>query len=233
MHMIGEVNNHVALMFLLMITVALAAGIYTRYAAAKRRGELLAWAQSKGLSFSPAKQFSLGDRFGSFHCLQTGQDRYAYNIIQGPWPPERQAICFDYLYVTGSGKNRTTHTFSAAVMTSKVPLKPLLIRPENLFDKFAEFLGFEDIDFESAEFSRAFYVKSSDRRWAYDVLHPRAMEFLLARPRFAIQFDTGCAIAFRSTVFSTRDFQSACDTLSGLLDGLPEYLVRQQTGGQT
>jgi len=232
MHMIGESSNS-GLWVLLLGAAFLAVLAYGFYATAKRRSELLAWAQCKGLSFSPAKHFSLGDRFARFLCLQTGRDRYAYNIIQGLWPPGRQAICFDYHYVTGSGKNRRTHTFSAAVVTSKVPLQPLLIRPENLFDRLTEFLGFDDIDFESAEFSRAFFVKSPDRRWAYDVLHARTMEFLLAQPRFAIQFDTGCAIAYRSTVFSTRDFESACDVLSGLLDRLPEYLVQQQTGGQT
>ena len=45
---------------------------------------------------------------------------------------------------------------------------------------FGEFFGHDDIDFESAEFSRNFYVKSSDRKWAFDILHARAMEFLLA-----------------------------------------------------
>ena len=39
--------------------------------------------------------------------------------------------------------------------------------------------NFDDIDFESDEFSRKFYVQSSDRKFAYDVLHPRMMEFLL------------------------------------------------------
>ena len=56
----------------------------------------------------------------------------------------------------------------------------LLIRPEGFFDKVAGAFGFDDIDFESEEFSRAFFVKSSDKRFAYDVLHPRMLELLMA-----------------------------------------------------
>ena len=33
--------------------------------------------------------------------------------------------------------------------------------------------------FESAEFSRRFHVSSPDKRFAYDVIDPRMMEFLL------------------------------------------------------
>ena len=46
--------------------------------------------------------------------------------------------------------------FSTIVVESDVVLEPLFIRPERLFDKVKEFVGIDDIDFESAEFSRKF-----------------------------------------------------------------------------
>jgi hypothetical protein len=104
----------------------------------------------------------------------------------------------------------------------------LFVRPEGIWDKITEFIGFDDIDFESAEFSRKFYVKAEDKRWAYDVIHPRVMEFLLAAPRFPIQFGPDCVIAYRGSTFSTLDFESAAGVIGGILDRLPEYLVKQQ-----
>ena len=59
-------------------------------------------------------------------------------------------------------------------------LPDLFIRREGIFDSVKRAFGFDDIDFESAEFSKRFFVKSSDKRFAYDVIHPKMMEFLLA-----------------------------------------------------
>ncbi|MDY7011318.1 MAG: hypothetical protein SVV80_11300, partial [Planctomycetota bacterium] len=109
-------------------------------------------------------------------------------------------------------------------------LKPLYIRREHFFDKLTEFFGFDDIDFESAEFSRKFFVKSPNKRWAYDVIHQRMMEYLLAAPDFGIQFDLMHIIAWRGRKFKPADFQAAAEMICGMLERLPEYVVRQQKG---
>jgi hypothetical protein len=152
--------------------------------------------------------------------------------MRGQWQ-EKQFVGFDYHYETYSrdskGRRQTHHHhFSGVILTSPIPLKPLYIRPEGFFDKITEFFGADDIDFESAEFSRKFYVKSPDRRWAYDVIHTRMMEFLLEQPRFSLQFDPSCIIAWNKRRFSPQDFATAGDLIHGLLDRLPNYLVKQQ-----
>jgi hypothetical protein len=171
----------------------------------------------------------LDEQFHGFDCLRRGRSRYGYNRISGEWNG-REILGFDYHYVTGSGKNQQTHRFSAVILQSRVPLKPLYLRPEGFFDKVTEFFGLDDIDFESAEFSRQFYVKSPDRRWAYDVIHQRAMEFLLQMPRFSIKFDLMHIAAWRDKRFRPQEFEQAASVISGLLDRLPEYVLRQQTG---
>jgi hypothetical protein len=83
----------------------------------------------------------------------------------------------------------------------------LFIRRENLFDKVAGFLGFDDIDFESAEFSDRFIVKSRDKRFAYDVLHPRMMEFLLDGAPPTVEFRHGqCCLNFGEKCWSPAEF---------------------------
>jgi len=202
---------------------------YNFHTAAKRRKELAAWAHSKGLSFHPSKDRGMDDRFDEFKCLRQGHSRYAYNIISGEWAA-LPITAFDYHYATGSGKNRSDHHFSAAIITSPIPLKPLYVRREGFFDKVTEFFGLDDIDFESAEFSRQFFVKSPDKRWAYDVIHQRMMEYLMSAPEFSVQFDSGHIIAWRSRRFRAADFHDAAELIRGILERLPEYLVQQQKG---
>lgn len=216
--------------FYVIVAVLVIAGIaYAFYASAQRRKELAAWAHANGMNFSPVKNHSFDDRHVNFKCLRRGHSRYAYNIMEGKWN-DLPITAFDYHYATGSGKNRSDHYFSAVIITSPVPLKPLYIRREHFFDKLTEFIGFDDIDFESAEFSRKFFVKSPDKRWAYDVIHQRMMEYLLAAPDFGIQFDLMHIIAWRGRKFKPADFQAAAEMICGMLERLPEYVVRQQKG---
>jgi len=193
---------------------------------AKRHKDIAAWASSKGLSFDAGNDRSFDDRYPEFRCLRRGRSRSASHIAEGDWNG-RRVTAFDYRYVTGEGKSRSTHHFSAAILRSEVPLKPLYIRSEHVFDKVTEFLGIDDIDFESAVFSREFHVKSPDKRWAYDVIHQRTMEFLLAMPRFSIEFGTRNVMVWRNRRFKPSTFEEAIAVASGILDRLPDYLLRE------
>jgi len=218
-------------LFIIVFIIVIVAVIVMGYlSSAKRRKELLAWAASHGLSFTSDKEHGMDSRFSAFKCLQQGDSRYAYNITTGDWKG-LAFLGFDYHYVTGSGKNRSTHNFSAVVLGSPVPLKPLYIRREGFFDKITEFFGLDDIDFESAEFSRKFYVKAQDKRWAYDVIHQRMMEYLLSAPEFTLQFDFGAVIAWRNKCLDPEEFESAAELIRGMYDRLPDYVLKQQTQG--
>jgi len=206
---------------------ALAGFIYSPYAAWKRRDELSAWAARNALRFTPDRLPDMVFPYLAIKFLNEGDGRYACNLMDGTWAG-RSFRAFDYHYSTGSGRSRKVHDLSVVVLKSRVPLQPLLIRKEGITDRLAGFLGFDEIKFESAEFSRAFHVSSPDRKWAYDVLHPRAMEFLLSMPRFQIQFDIKAVVVHRDTRFNARDFEDAAKVAQGLLDGLPEYVKEQQ-----
>jgi hypothetical protein len=216
-------------LFFLIIPIIIFLIIWGILQSARRRKEIAAWAASKGLRFSEMKDHGMKDRFPDYDCLKQGDDRYALNIIEGDWAG-RPILAFDYHYETHSTDskgNRQTHNhyFSAVILDSGLHLKPLFLRPEGLFDKLKGFFGFEDINFESAEFSRKFYVKAQDRKWAYDVIHARAMEYLLAAPRFSMQFSGRHVIAYTASTFTPAQFESAAETIRGLLDLLPQYVL--------
>lgn len=215
----------------ILIVVFIAAAVFFIFQtlAIQRRKKMAAYAKSRGLQFSPQKDKGLQNRYPSFKCLRRGHSRYAFNIMSGV-RDKRHVTAFDYHYVTGHGKSRSTHRFSALIIQSPLPLKSLLIRPEHIFDKMSDFFGFNDIDFESAEFSRKFYVKAENRRWAYDVIHQRMIEYLLEAPKFSLQFDSKNIITWRNRRFSEQDFDDAFILIEEILDRLPNYVKKQQLG---
>jgi hypothetical protein len=222
--------------FIIFLFVALIIGLIVlgQMQAKKRQAELQQWAASRGLSFNPDSDSSMDSRYPKFSCLQEGDDRYAFNIMQGSIAG-RSILAFDYHYETESTDSKGDHTttdweFSAVIVHPGLPLKPLSIRTETFMDKVGAFMGFEDINFESADFNRQFFVKSPDRRWAFDVLSQHSMEFLLASPRFTLEMDDACMIAYRNTTFSAGEFQAALEVIEGLLDRIPQSVLQDLKG---
>ena len=214
----------------------IAFGVYAYKQNQKRLAALREWAESRQFAFDEAHDSTFDDRFAEFDCFREGKKRYAYNIFTGSYR-NLPVTAFEYHYETYSkdkdGKEETHHHyFSAVVIETGLPLKPLWIRPENIFDKVGEFMGFDDIDFESAEFSRKFHVSSPDRRWAFDVLHQKAMEFLLAAPRLSLEMQTQRILARGDGCFDAAGYQGALDTAVGLIEMLPDSVRREMHDGR-
>lgn len=187
------------LLFIAFLAVGITLAVYGWRAAQKRREELRALARELGLRFSPEHDGRHDDRYPQFDVFQRGHSRYAYDTLRGDvelFGQRCRLIAGDYHYETDDSdkKSTTTHTFSFLIVHPPWRTPRLLVRPEGLLDKLAGLVGFEDIDFESAEFSKRFFVKATDKRFAYDVLHPRMMEFLLAErpPMFELEDGALC-----------------------------------------
>jgi hypothetical protein len=213
----------------LMLVLAIVASLLRL----KRRRTLRDFAARHGWSFDHRRDPSLKDRFPEFKRLRSGRRRrYAYNRITGT-AGGRPFLAFDYHYeldsTTKDGKSTEHRRFSAVMVASSFPLEPLAIGPGDAFDRLREILGAQRIEFESIEFNRRFFVTSPNRRWAYDVIHPRTMEFLLASPPISIEFGRGTVFACDGSMFSLREFEHAISMGNGLLDRLPSYVVQQQS----
>lgn len=123
-----------------------------------------------------------GEAYYSLNLFNKGDSHKIFNTISGSKNGCHVSI-FDYTYTTGSGKNKRTHKNSVCLLNILQCFPDLFIRPENIIDKIAGVIGLDDIDFESKEFSNRFYVKSSDKKFAYAVIHPQMMNYLLAQPK--------------------------------------------------
>ena len=221
-------------MFALMITLIIGGIIWSVRAKKKRQMALSAWAHARDFTFMADETRALEHQFHDFKILRTGSNRYAYNVMMGD-RDGRGVWAFDYhyeTYSTDSKGNRQTHHhhFSALIVDSGLYLKPLTIRAETFFDKMKGVFGFDDIDFESAEFSRKFYVTAKEKRWAYDVIHQETMEFLMESPRFAIELEGPYALAVRTKRFKPFEFDQALDLLDGLLERIPADLQAELRG---
>ena len=213
--------------FVIIVLCAIAAFAYYAYVAAQRRKtELWTLAVSWAFSWDGDDPFGIEDKYEAFSALSRGHSRHAYNVFHGD-RNGRATICFDYRYKTGSGKSQSTHELSGAIIRHGYLFPHLLVRPEGFLDKVAEFVGLDDIDFESAEFSRTFYVKCENRKFAFDIFHGRAMEYMLAQPRkFSMEFRGGNVLVTNDSTWSPQLFESAIAQVEGLLAMMPEYLVQ-------
>jgi hypothetical protein len=136
---------------------------------------------------APNKQFAMG--WGFLSRLDSGTERYAFNILQGKYH-ETRLFVFDYHYQISEGKNADDRYLTIFMLVCKEAFPILTIRPEHLYDKIAGAIGLEnEIKFESAEFSRTFNVRSSDKKFAYDVCNAQMIEFLLANRDLQIEIN--------------------------------------------
>jgi len=207
----------------LVIVVAVAVAVYVYQQNKKRREAFLALARRLNLMYNPGTDDTLPGTYNASNLCSAGHSKRASNVIWGGLGGGE--VCyFDYRYTTGSGKNQSTHYYSACAFHSPYFWRRLFIRPENFLDKAAGFFGFEDINLDNAEFNRKFFVKCEDKKFAYDVLSQRAMEFFLARPGLTMEMYGNCMLFYRPGTLAPEAIESLIVDSPALLDLMPNYL---------
>ena len=226
------------LIWIIVIAIVLVAvlGYFSWLAAKKRREAMAMLASELGWSFSPHKDRSHDEEYAHFEIFRRGHGRAAYNTLWGSLEIHGQSCTgkmgdFTYKVTTHTGKSSSTTTYRFSYLILHLPyahLPDLLIRPEGLFDKLAGMIGFDDIDFESAEFSRKFHVKSPEKRHAYDVIHPRMMEFLMDSRPACVDIERGrCCMSDGRRRWEPQQFKDTLDWLDRFFDLWPEHLTQQ------
>ncbi|MBM4193701.1 MAG: hypothetical protein FJ202_04885 [Gemmatimonadetes bacterium] len=180
------------LMFFAIAALVIVVAVLAYRADKQRREALTRFAASLGFSYDR-------DGGGDFvtnrlhRWFDRGHSKKTRNRIEGSRELaglDCQVYMGDFHYVTGSGKNQSSHAHSYLLLTLPWRGIPNMeIRTEHLLDKLGDAMGFDDIDFESAEFSRRFMVKSADKRFAYAVIHPRMMEYLMSQDKYGFHID--------------------------------------------
>jgi len=191
----------------------------------RRREALAAKAKGLGLQFRPGPDYDLPGHIEFLNLMGRGKDRYAFNIIQGVYRghPVR---CFDYHFATGT-KDSTSHYFSVFLLHHPMQFPKVEIDANSFFHRVGQTLGMETIKFESESFNRVFVVTSTDRRFAYDICHPRMMAFLLQHPDLSLEIEGNCiAICYMSRQ-KAKEVQPHLDVLVDFRELLPEHLYAE------
>ena len=160
----------------------MAASFYLKH---QRRQGLLTFAKRHGYAYTAhAPSGLLAHGFPLFY---KGDGRGAENGIIGKWKDmDFRAADFWYYDETRDAQGRSSrnyHRFSVAAVEIPAWLPDITIGRENLLTALADRLGLSDIDFESEEFNRAFQIKSKNRKFAFELIDPRMMQWLLSCDR--------------------------------------------------
>lgn len=216
------------------------AAYYSWRSEQQRQRALMELARSLGWGFDPSRDRSHALEYADFQCFRKGDRRLAYNTLRGQVEAGGRRLAakagdFRYEVTRSNGKTTTTETYRFSYLILHLPFASvpnLLIRPEGVLDKIAGFVGFDDIDFESEEFSRRFFVQSDDKRFAYDVVTPGMMEFLLATQGPAVDLRHGrlCFTDGRSR-WTPDQFRGAIGYAVKFLDLWPEHVRRTLGAG--
>jgi hypothetical protein len=164
--------------------------------------------------------------------MDDGHDRYAYNILSGSAEDGARVNIFDYHYETYSrdskGRRRTHHHYRS-IFTLMLPqsFPELNIEPEGFFSKIGQAVGFEDIDFESVEFSKRYLVKSRDKKFAYDFCNAQMIDFLLRQRDLILEVDSNVlALTFKGKL-AVEAIRPNFERLLEIRTLIPNYLFNQ------
>ena len=224
----------VPLLVIAAIVLVGAVAYFSWLAEKKRREAMAALAAELGWSFDPARDRSHDEEYAHFEIFRKGHGRAAYNTMWGElefkgqvWPAKMGD--FTYKVTTSTGKSTTTRTYRFSYLILHMPwsgVPDLLIRREGMFDKIAGILGFDDIDFESAQFSRRFHVSSPDKKFAYDVIDPHMMEFLLTGDPPTVDIENArCCISDGRHRWEPAELRQKLAWLTEFLDHWPKHVL--------
>lgn len=211
------------------LLLAMSAAVSAQGRAKKRRKKLTDFAAQCGLSYSPDTG-GLHERYASFAYFDRGdrRSRRSANLISG----RRGGLeweMFDFWNGPDGSEQKPRGGLGVVIANLPASFPKTRIRSESIIDHVSSFVGMNDIEFESEEFSRRYHVSASDRKFAYDLIHPRMMEYLLAAPTVDWQLGGRTILLIRSRRYRVDELSGAMKLVEGFVRLIPQY-VRQDRG---
>lgn len=214
----------------ILVATAIVGGVWAMER--KRREALVVWCTQHGWTYQRGDD-ALSARW-SGNPFGTGQRRRAENVIRGA-VGSRPAVAFDYSFQTSStdskgNRSTRTHRYAVVAVGLPVPLPRLEVTPDNIFKRAASAIGLgaEDIHLESDEFNRRFRVTCSDRKFAFDVLHPRLMQMLLNAPAAAWRFEGVEVVSWEDGRLRPDAALVRAMMLDSLIDAVPTFVWKDR-----
>lgn len=205
----------------------------------ERKDEMRSWAQARGYSFRSSADPATIERVRSVFGIDADAICFARNTCSVQLAVlDRSVPCTvgDFRFTMIAGQSSTEYQCTYALVTLPFGVPEFCIRPEFSFDRIAGAMGFGDIDFEDISFSDRYHVASKSRRFVYNLLDPRMIEFLnSASPRPTL-LASGKDLVLRAEYDPAKRLDlrwnpGQCDeqveSLRAFFDRWPDHLVTQ------
>ncbi|MCP4546989.1 MAG: hypothetical protein GY835_11040 [bacterium] len=129
----------------------------------RRREALIAIANRLDLKFESKDLNKTHKRYEHLHLFKQGHGKRMSSIMTGTAQGINIAI-FDYRYTVGGGQH--SHTYNQTVIhlhSDQLSLPGFAMRPENVFHKIGQKMGYQDINFDNApEFSKRYLLRGEN-----------------------------------------------------------------------
>lgn len=182
-------------------------------------------AHALGLQFN-AEGGEVKNSLAGMKLMRTGRNQRARNLISGDSGDVKISI-FDYLYTTGSGKNKRTHAQTVVALESSAIQAPVFsMRQQNAFlDKIGKFFGGQDIDFEThPKFSEMFVLQGDNEVAVRNFFTDDLLSFFETKVGHSVEGAPGRMILYKNGVRTDPDgvkdqLASAYEVYGRIVDG--------------
>lgn len=220
----------------LFIAAFIAIAVYAWRREKKRAEAFTALAEHLGLRYrGKMSAYEIAGQYAPLELLTRGNaNRVGKHVLVGKFEGFEVMTCaYQYTRRSGSGKNRSSTTYHRGLAMLKLNLHTprLLIRKEGMFDKVGGWFGLDDIDFESDQFSRQYWVKCDNPKFAYMLIDPRMMELLLARSAYQWELSNGWIAVWREDELDPEETPDLLKSLAAFAGAVPRIVKEQYRAG--
>lgn len=214
----------------LIVFVAIAALVlfmfsYTRRRERERTQQMQMAAGQLGWQFAENVPLNFIAGLESFALFSQGHSKEIKNMLYGEASGIKAAV-FDYVYVTGGGKNRQTHYQSVVYLEPRnLSIPYFSLRPENILYKLFTVFGYQDIDFgQRPEFSKNYILRGQDEPAIRQTFNDRLLTFYENYPGTCTDGGGNQLLLFRNSYrFQPQEIQSHVGLALNVLQHLPRH----------
>ena len=213
------------LFFVVFIGLAVFLFVYNRKKERERTEALRQVATQFRWNFAEAAPLNMIAGLEHFALFNSGHGKEIKNMMYGEASGIKAAV-FDYVYVTGSGKNRQVHNQTVVYLEPpnlRVPYFSL--RPENFLHKIIAAFGYQDIDFgQRPEFSKNYLLRGQDEPGIRQVFNDRLLTFYESYGGTCTDAGGNQLLVFRAGYrFQPHEIQNYIELALNVLGLLPRY----------
>ena len=211
--------------FVLFLSVALIVFFYNRKKERERTEAMRAVANFLQWNFVEVAPWNMIANLDSFTLFNHGHSKQVKNFMYGEANGVKAAM-FDYIYVTGSGKNRTTHFQTVTYLESPHLRAPYFtLRPEGFFTKIMTAFGYQDIDFgQRPEFSKRYLLRGQDEMAIRQTFNDQLLSFFETYQGTSVDAGNNQLFVFRAGYrCQPQEAQNQLALALNILNLLPRY----------